>query len=276
LGIIQLWHQDVLTALSDVGFSLSLPESERHTLLSFEGANLLINLISTADSMEPEQLVSLQDGYAMQGIQLVHLWEDVWQNRPAQVIGRIRSILGINKRLHGRKTQILKVGQDVADEFWEKHHLQGKAKTKYRVALCIDSTPVAIAGFSNLRYMKKGGPEYRSAELIRFATCTGYTVTGGFTKLLKHFITLYQPDDVMSYADRDWSLGKSYENAGFVLKEVSPPAEIWLDRHTLQRYFAHRLPEHALDDPHQTRYIRIFNSGNLKYVLYLRADLNHD
>jgi hypothetical protein len=82
----------------------------------------------------------------------------------------------------------------------------------------------------------------------------------------------------MTYADMDWSYGKGYTKLGFELAEQSPPADIWLSRPTLLRYFPHRLPEEVqsfLLTPdfsakmRSLQYTRVFNSGNLKYILYL-------
>lgn len=273
MGIIPLWHREVLESFSAFGFHLDFMEDGAGRRLSFPERKVVVYLLSPELAPDAAVLVSLQEEYKSKGIYLVYLWEDIWQSRREQVGGRIRSILGLNKRIHGRKTEIVKIDQLEADGFLEGHHLQGTAKAKYRFALRDGDELVAVAAFSNLRYMKKGGPEYRSAELIRFATRTGYTVTGGFTKLLKHFIELYRPQDVMSYADRDWSLGRAYEQAGFVLSGVTPPAEIWLDMITLKRYFTHRLPVGATgeDNPEADRYVRIFNTGNLKYMLYLQS-----
>lgn len=258
----------MLESLLAFGFHLNYIDSDQYTLLSFEEKNVVVNIIPVDHNCEAAGLISLQEYYNAKGIYLVHLWEDVWKTKRTQVIGRIASLLGLNKRIHGRKTRVIKITQKEADDFLDLHHLQGSAKSKYRFALQTEDDLVAVICFSNLRYMKKGGPEYRSAELIRFASLTGSTVAGGFTKLLRHFTALYKPDDVMSYADRDWSLGKAYEQAGFVLSEVTPPAELWLDLVTLKRYFTHRLPQNAFGGVEDRKYVRIFNTGNLKYILY--------
>jgi hypothetical protein len=271
LGIVPLWHRDVLESFSAFNLPVELIENGAVVCLLFEQRNVLISLLSPDHVPDAAALVLLQEDCRSRGFYVVHLWEDIWRSRRNQVVGRIRSILGHNERIHGRKTNVVKIGQEEADDFFEAHHLQGPAKVKYRFALHDGEHLVAVAGFSNLRYMKKGGPEYRSAELIRFATRTGYTVTGGFTKLLKHFTELYRPHDIMSYADRDWSLGRAYEKAGFVLSEVTPPAEIWLDLLTLKRYFRHRLPADIFDGDAAPRFVKIFNTGNLKYMLYLQS-----
>ena len=82
-----------------------------------------------------------------------------------------------------------------------------------------------MATFSNKRKMSRQGPDYTSAELIRFATKDGFTVTGGLSKLIKHYMKMLAPNDLMSYADRDWSLGKGYLAAGFKLKTISSASQ---------------------------------------------------
>jgi len=249
---------------------------EKYKLLSVTGKNVVIHLVSLISSYQPDELVALQDRYLAKGNNLIHLWEDVWISRREQVIGRIRSLAGLNRRIHARKTKIMIISQLQADEFLYANHVQGTARSKYRFALSIDQTIVSVACFSNLRKMSRNhSAEYRSAEVIRFASMNGYTVTGGFTKLLKNFILEYKPNDVMSYADRDWSSGKVYEQAGFKLVSVSSPATIYVDRNSLVRYFPHRLPVSlvATDEKGSAQmdhtYIKIFNTGNLKYIYYL-------
>ncbi|TDQ11975.1 hypothetical protein [Pedobacter metabolipauper] len=259
------WLEDVRNSLSILfKVTLSLSADGVFQLIHFGPKNFSIHLVS-ADLDNPAELIALQERYQQNGIYLVHLWQDIWHTRKEQVLGRITSILGFNQRIHGRKTQVISVDQQTADDFFNHNHLQASAKCRYKFALKYNDQIVAVAGFSNLRRMKNTDPGYRSAELIRFASLTGYTVTGGFTKLLKHFIGLYQPNDIMSYADRDWSLGQAYKESGFECSEITQPSVIYLDKKELIRYFPHRLP----DDRSEPDFIKIFNTGNLKYILYL-------
>lgn len=250
--------------------------SGKFKVLSVSGKPLLINLLSFSTEYNQEEVLALQDRHLENGVNLVNLWEDVWISRNEQVMARVWSLLGLNQRIHARKTKIIPISQSQSDEFLNANHIQGTARSKYRFALSIDDKIVSVACFSNLRQMKRSHPgEYRSAEVIRFASLAGYTVTGGFSKLLKYFILQYKPDDVMSYADRDWSSGKVYEQAGFKLVSVSGPAIVYVDRQSLIRYFPHRLPvrfattdEKGSEEVEHT-YLKIFNTGNLKYLYYL-------
>ncbi|WP_316820170.1 hypothetical protein [Pedobacter gandavensis] len=260
---------------------IAFTEEEGNDLVFLDHQQVAIHLVSLADSGNPEDFIALQTKYQEQNCYLVHLWEDVWHSRRYQVLGRIASILGLNKTLHGRKGKILAINQVQADEFLWKHHLQGSAKTKYKFALVIGEEIVAVALFSAARPMKRIAPDYRSYELVRFASQIGFTVTGGFSKLLKHFIHLVKPNDLMSYADRDWSLGNAYASSGFKLVNTTEPLAMWLDLKDYTRKTMPRLPlalsdllssldqrakQQFLIDHH---YLPVFNTGNLKYILYL-------
>lgn len=251
------WQKDVLLTLNE--YSPQVIQSDVYTLVSLHGNMLMLNLIPLINKFIPEELVRLQQDHHNNGVQLIHLWEDIWHTRRVQVIGKIRSALGLNTRIHGRKTKIVALTQPQADAFLLDNHLQASARSRYKLALILNDTVMAVACFSNLRIMQKIAPGYRSAELVRFATAIGFTVTGGFSKLLKHFIAQHRPDDIMSYADRDWSVGNAYQQSGFELIDVTPPAEIMVDQDGLHRYFPHRAPQDG-------SYIKIFNTGNLKYI----------
>ena len=60
-------------------------------------------------------------------------------------------------------------------------------------------------------------------ELIRYAPLRNVCVIGGAGKLLKHFIRTYNPEKLISYADRRFSLGDLYYQLGFKLKHISKP-----------------------------------------------------
>ncbi|WP_316788153.1 hypothetical protein [Pedobacter frigoris] len=266
MGIVEFWKQDVIDCFEAREFNFIKVTGGKYDLIAFD--NVVLNLVSLRNKSFPNEFIALQDDYKGKGIDCFNLWEDIWSTRKDQVLGRIAAIIGVNERIHARKTEIVTVTQQQADEFLIANHLQESAKAKYKFGLRENDRLVAVATFSNLRYMKNGIDGYRSAELIRFATLTGYTVTGGFSKLLKHFIKEYGPHDVMSYSDRDWSLGKAYEQAGFKLKEITLPATILLNVNTLVRFFPHRVSAEELSSD---EYIQIFNTGNLKYLLYLHS-----
>jgi hypothetical protein len=119
---------------------------------------------------------------------------------------------------------------------------------------------IAVATFSGARTMKVGERMgKRSYELIRFASLKGYVVVGGMDKLLKKFTEEHQPDDIMSYADRDWSDGRSYDKLGFLKIENSLSQTFYINLKTLERH-----PINWLTDG--TTQLEIFNAGSMKFI----------
>jgi hypothetical protein len=277
------WQKSLQESLLVKGIAGELFAAGDALLMKFKDAEkLVLNLIPVSGHIPLEELIDLASSYHDKGIQLIQLWEDVWESRPLQVLGRISSLLGMNKTIHGRKTKVTWVSQPEADLFFEQFHLQGSASARYKYALTLDNVSVAMASFSAKRRMtRRAEAGYTSVELIRFATMDGITVQGGLSKLIRHLIRAIAPNDVMTYTDQDWSYGKGYERLGFELVARSAAAEIFLDTESMTRYFPHRLPA-ALGAAlkgmsaaetqaylHSKHYLRIYNTGNLKYVLYL-------
>ena len=52
-------------------------------------------------------------------------------------------------------------------------------------------------------------------NLNRFCNKCGVNVIGGASKLLSYFIKNYEVKRIVSYADKDWSVGNLYEILGF-------------------------------------------------------------
>lgn len=261
-----MWYDDFYAVLGEAGFRYNpLNDAGRHLIL-LDDFPFAIHLVSLAEAGRPssEHFIQLQEEYRQRGIYLVHLWEDVWYTRPEQVMARIRSILGLNKKIHGRQCRVTAISQQEASDFLDLHHLQYGVKAKYRFGLMKGDDLVAVALFSGGRLMSRISEGYRSYELVRFASFSGFTVTGGFSKLLKHFIALQLPNDVMSYADRDWSLGNAYDKSGFKLVSATPAIPLLVDPVHYRRMVAHRIPDSDLSG-----FYGVFNTGNLKYKLYL-------
>ena len=90
-------------------------------------------------------------------------------------------------------------------------------------------TLVAVATFSNARKWIKGDKTIRSYEWTRYASLSGVRLSGGMGKLLKAFIEEVRPDDIMTYADLEWSEGKVYEALGFALEGHKEPVNFYID-----------------------------------------------
>ena len=248
--------------------------------------NLLFHLLPIPPHPEPSagfhpayfQEQSL--AYASRGIQLVHLWQDVWTSRREIVRSRIAALLGCGARIHARQTAVQRISKDVASRFFTTNHLQGYVSARYHYGLHLGGKCVAAASFSAGRTILRDGLSGRSFELLRYAGLLNHRVTGGLGKLIARFISDLRPADLMTYADLDWASGKSYRTLGFKQTNLTPPQSFWVHPDAMLRYYPHRLPAclaqaydsqphpRILDDFLKSRgYIRIYNAGNLKYLL---------
>lgn len=235
----------------------------------------------------PHFFQELSSNFNNQNQRIIHLWEDVWTHHKDLVQSRILAMSGHFSRLNARHCYLERIDMPTAEQFLTKNHLQGSVKSKFKYGLFLKTQYVekflgtsqiipinqpfliAVATFSAGRTMKYGNREgTRSYELLRFASLKNHVVVGGMDKLLNAFINEHQPDDLMSYADRDWSDGRSYETLGFTKIENTEPQYFWLDPLTQQRY---TLQRHTGSEQELIKrgFIKIFNAGSIKYLKLL-------
>jgi hypothetical protein len=229
------------------------------------------------DESTETHLAKINRFQADENFKIIHLWEDLWKYDCEKVKSRLVSVIGKSKRLHGRESTIRAINNDELVAFLTKNHLNVPIKAKYKYGLYHEELLVAVMSFSKSRNIKRGGESYNSFELLRFCNKLNHTVVGGFTKLLEHFIKAVKPDDIMTYVDKDWSEGLSYQKAGFVLVEQKEPLEFWLDIETGQRLYPGRnesiVPLEDIEKGNTLpgkRYIKVFNSGSYKFLRMLK------
>ena len=188
----------------------------------------------------------------------VVLHEDTWKQRKSPVIQRLTSLCGMNKnRIHGRKTKVKKTDRNKARSFIDQHHLMGFGGGKVFLGLYSADDLVAIAAFSKVILMKYETPTYRSAELVRFCSLSGFTVVGGLDKLVQHFLKHYETDDLITYVDKETSDGRSFKRLGFDLIGETEPLHFTLVAGQRKRVEHSEKVDSAV----------ISNQGNWKYRL---------
>ncbi|RZK56149.1 MAG: hypothetical protein EOO87_06150 [Pedobacter sp.] len=278
MGINPFWQEDVFLTLQAICHKVDVVDADKFSVIETE--NLALNLISLNQNHTPKDYIALQERYQQSNKQLVHLWEDIWHNRRNQVLSRFRSFSELNDRFHGRKAKVREVSISEAKDFLGENHLQGYINAKIHYGLFNGNDIIAVASFSMARPMKSKGEDYKSAELVRFATKAGVTVVGGLSKLIKHYLKLNPVNDLMTYADRDWSLGKGYDKMGFKLTETVKPMFFYSNMQTGIRYLVNKIPQETLCEFEQQKtltlhefliengYQEVFNTGNLKYLYY--------
>ena len=213
-----------------------------------------------------------------QGIQLIHIFEDEWLNKPEIVKSRLVNILGLTPiKLYGRKTEVRKVSPKDSKLFLDTNHIQGSVNSKVKLGLYNNDELVSIMTFGGLRKILGSTPNNDEYELLRFCNKLNTTVIGGADKLLKHFTKTHSPNKIISYADRRWSQGGLYEKLGFSFIHNSKPNYFYLVNKNREHRFKYRkdiLIREGFDankSEHQImldrNIYRIYDCGAKKYIL---------
>lgn len=173
--------------------------------------------------------------------------EDRWRSRPEQTRLRILAHSGVFTRVYARNCELRRIDKLTAAAFLTESHDYADALCRYRYGLflkhltgeksCCDApsvtlecgTLVAVAEFSNLRNLDLDGTRSRSCQWIRYASLPGVRVSGGMGKLLSGLLNDVAPDDVMTYADLEWSDGGAYHALGFDFEGLRAPVLFRID-----------------------------------------------
>ena len=210
---------------------------------------------STEEAHEQAQRMdALLKELSVENHKLIVVTEDRWRRQREMMQARLLAHLEVFIPMFARNCEVRKIDKETAAEFLSENHSYGDAACKYRYGLYLkrytgrrseisqdaslarnDSdyvapgTLVAVATFSNARKWVKGEKTIRSYEWTRYASLPGVRISGGMGKMLKTFIKDVQPDDIMSYADLEWSEGAVYEQLGFSLEGQKAPVMFVVD-----------------------------------------------
>lgn len=220
-----------------------------------------------------------------EGYQFIQIWEDDW-NDPTKrdiILSRIKSKLGLTERIYARDTIFREVNGSEYRKFLMNNHLQGYIPSTYKFGLYYKDELVELVTLGKARSMISSSDE-KGLELYRLCTKKGYTVLGGFSKLLKHISEQIDLTDMFSYADCDWCpiINSGYEKIGFVLDKITVPDYSYnVDDHRRNRmlYTKQKVLKLFNENPqktevqimHERGYYRVFGSGNILF----RYNPNH-
>ena len=209
------------------------------------------------------------------GVQLFHIFENEWLDKPEIWKSVINSKLGNSERVYARKCVVTELTSSEAREFCETNHLQGSTNASVRLGLKLDNELVMVMTFGKARFSKKY--EY---ELIRCCSKLGFTIVGGASKLLSYFEKNNKPKSLISYANRRWSLGNVYEKLGFELSHISEPNYFYFKPGSMKLESRNSFQKHKLEarlgfysselteteNMFNNGYRRIWDCGNKVYI----------
>ena len=219
-------------------------------------SRIIMPLEITARSREEAALGSEDASYAIKMISSeleypLIITEDRWKRQRKMMEERLLAHLELFSQAYARNCEVRRIDKAEAKAFLAGNHSYGYAACRYCYGLFLKrhtghiaeetsgsshiGKMIAVATFSNARKWMKDGKEIRSYEWTRYASLPEMRVSGGMGKLLKAFIKEVQPDDIMSYADLEWSEGKVYRALGFEAEMEKEAVDFVIDRKTWER-----------------------------------------
>lgn len=213
--------------------------------------------------------------------QLFHIFSSEYLNETKKQIwnSMLLNKMNISEKIYARKCFIKEITSSEARIFCETNHIQGYVNSSIRVGLFYNEQLVQVMTFGKPRQGKyKDSNNY---ELLRMCSLLNHVVIGGASKLLKYFERTYNPELILSYANRRWAYKDNvYPKLGFELDSITPPNYFYFlpkDECELEsrvKYQKHKLknyPEYS-DDLTETEimfkrgYRKIYDCGNYVYL----------
>ena len=161
------------------------------------------------------------------GTWLIHIFEDEYVRKKDIVLSKIKHIIGKDngKKVYARKCSVKEITKQCSNEFLEKNHIQGKGNSTIALGLFYDNELVAVMTFLN-----EGNGIW---NLTRFASDINKRCIGAGGKMFKHFLRLYNPSQIKTFADRRWTINPKdnlYTSIGFKIDGVLPPEYRYYNR----------------------------------------------
>ena len=223
-----------------------------------------------------------------QGIQLLHIFEDEWYYKKEIIESIIKSKLNISENIiHGRKCIVKKVENKLCSDFLNKNHLQGNVGSSVKLGLFYNDELISVMTFGKKR-LSMGNKinidgEY---EMVRFCNKMNYKIHGGASKLLNYFLKTYNPNSILTFADRRFSQGNLYKNLSFNFIGNTKPNYFYFLPGEIKKYYRFKFRKDVLVkegyDSSKTEfqimaerdYLQIYDCGSIKFI-YSSQYTNH-
>lgn len=222
--------------------------------------------MSEADSRQAAAAETVSALKSLYGQPPIIITEDRWRrNREAMAL-RMMAHLGVFDGIFARNCTVSRISRSDISGFLEDNHSYGDAKSRHHYGIFHKGELVGAAEFSGARKWRKESSgtalTIRSYEWVRYASLPGTRIIGGMGKVLKKFIGDIRPDDIMSYADLEWSEGSAYSALGFECEGFRQPVMFTVGRDYV------RTPLADGEEPEKDLFF-FKNFGSMKYRLKL-------
>jgi hypothetical protein len=204
------------------------------------------------------------------GVRIIHIWEDDWSFKQEIIKSQIKNLLNqSSEKIFARKCEVKEIRDTkLVSKFLNENHIQGKVNSSLKLGLYYNGELVSIMTFDQFEGRKK--MEEGGYNINRFCNKLNTNVIGGASKILNHFIKEYNPSRIVSYADKDWSVGELYKTLGFVnISDTRPDYKYIVNKKRIHksRYKKSRL-DTKLTESQATKELginRIYDCGKIKF-----------
>ena len=201
------------------------------------------------------------------GIRLIHVFEDLWDNKKEIYKSIIKSSLNIyDRRIYARDCEFCKLSTKEYKDFLDNNHLFGAVNSTHRYGLKYNNELVQVVGFGKSRFKDK------EMELHRMCSLLNTQIVGGFSKLIKHS----NIKNFISYVDLATYNGQGYVSLGFTVIGKTEPGYFYCKdgiRYNRLNFQKHKLKDKLdiydnnlseSDNMLNNGYLKIYDAGNLK------------
>lgn len=206
-----------------------------------------------------------------QGISLLHVYADDWENKSDIIRSMIKHRLSISSvRIYARNCSVRLIDSTLRKTFLERCHLDGDVASK--VAFGLYNNDKLIAVLSLRKAFHKKWSNY--IEIARFAVDLDSAVIGGLSKLIS-IAKAWAKDNnclgLMSYADGRVGIGAGYLAAGFKQNSITTPTFWWTDYTKRYNRFKFRADKKRgmseSEIAKEAGVVRIYGCKNIVYTL---------
>jgi len=212
-----------------------------------------------------------QKYFRERNIRLIQIFEDEWDLKSDIVKSRLNNILGKTSNvLYARKCTVKEISSSDAADFCNQNHIMGQGRSNARLGLFYQDQLVSVMTFSKSNLSRK----VVGWEINRFASLLNLNIPGGASKLFSAFQKMFDPDQVISYADNRWSTGNLYASLGFKKASDGSPNYWYIKSNYPERIHRFSLRKNIADDNSLTEfanrknqgYDRIWDCGSSKWI----------
>lgn len=186
------------------------------------------------------------------GIHLFHIFGYAWAHKKNIIISMLRNIVSCSDKIYASKCKCSKVSSQEAKKFLENNHLKGYSDSNIHYGLYNQAELIQVIAI-------KHTDKY---EITRLTSKLNTCVVGGASKLFKHFISEYNPTDIITTSDRAYASNKLYYTLGFKEVSINDEQGVWIRNSDNQPIDASEVTQQMID---LHRCVQVFDSGTITW-----------